>query len=63
MAVENCAEGGPNVGFTIFAKPNGFACPNGNWRPGDYSFLTRTTELASGLQATAVLILTRTAAC
>jgi hypothetical protein len=61
--VHNCAEGGPNVGFTLFAKPNNFACPNGRWRPGDYSFHTRTTELASGLVSEAVLILTRTAPC
>ena len=57
MTVDNCAEGGPNVGFTLNARANGFGCPNGKWRPGDYSFTTRTVEQASGLEATAVLIL------
>jgi hypothetical protein len=61
--VENCAEGGPNVGFTLNARANGFACPNGLWRPGDYSFTTTTVEEATGLEAAAVLILTRTARC
>ncbi len=63
MTVDNCAEGGPNVGFTLNARANGFGCPNGRWRPGDYSFTTRTVEQASGLEATAVLILTKTARC
>jgi hypothetical protein len=63
VTVDNCAEGGPNVGFTLNARANGFGCPNGNWRPGDYSFNTTTVEQASGLEATAVLILTRTARC
>jgi hypothetical protein len=63
MTVENCAEGGPNVGFTLNAKANGFGCANGNWKRGDYSFQTRTVEQSSGLEATAVLILTKTARC
>jgi hypothetical protein len=63
MTVDNCAEGGPNVGFTLNAKANGFGCPNGTWRPGDYSFSTTTVEQASGLTAHAVLILTKTAKC
>jgi len=63
VTVDNCAEGGPNVGFTLDAKANGLGCPNGRWKPGDYSFHTKTVELASGLKATAVLILTRTARC
>ena len=63
MTVDNCAEGGPNVGFSLNAKANGFGCGNGKWRPGDYSFSTTTVEQASGLTAHAVLILTRTARC
>jgi hypothetical protein len=63
ITVENCAEGGPNVGFTLNAKANGFGCANGRWRPGDYSFNTKTVELASGLEASASLILTRTTRC
>src|SRR5437660_12007462 len=27
----NCAEGGPNVGFTMTARRAGLACPNGAW--------------------------------
>src|SRR2546423_4098888 len=30
----NCAEGGPNVGFTLSARKIGLACPNGAWKPG-----------------------------
>src|SRR5437773_4800172 len=29
----NCAEGGPNVGFTLKARSIGLACPNGRWKP------------------------------
>jgi hypothetical protein len=49
----NCAEGGPNVGFTVTARQLGLACPNGTWKPARYNFLTRTTELKSKLAATA----------
>ena len=49
----NCAEGGPNVGFTLTARKLGFACPNGTWKPARYNFLTQTTELKRGLKATA----------
>ena len=51
--VQNCAEGGPNTGFTVRASGLGFGCPNGRWRPGRYDFVTRTRHLASGLVATA----------
>jgi hypothetical protein len=61
--VDNCAEGGPNVGFTLSARANGLGCRNGKWRRGDYSFHTRTVEQTTGLEATAVLILTKTAPC
>jgi hypothetical protein len=63
-AVDNCAEGGPNFGYALNAKLNGFACPNGNWRRGTYSFNTRTTDLtAGGLRADASLIHTKTERC
>jgi hypothetical protein len=51
----NCAEGGPNLGFTIKAAPNELSCPDGTWQPGRYSFLTRTTHLASGMRSIASL--------
>lgn len=63
-AIDNCAEGGPNFGYAINAKASGFACPNSKWRPGTYSFSTRTTDLtAGGLRADASLILTKTGSC
>jgi hypothetical protein len=63
-AVENCAEGGPNFGYSINAKTSGFACPGGTkWRPGTYSFNTRTRDLTSGLEADATLIVTKTGSC
>jgi hypothetical protein len=51
----NCAEGGPNVGFTISARKANFACPNGRWKPGIYSFDTTTTEPKKKLKASASL--------
>ncbi len=51
-AVKNCAEGGPNFGFTLRARRIGLACPNGRWKPGLYSFDVRTTHRATGLRAT-----------
>jgi hypothetical protein len=51
----NCAEGGPNVGFTLTARMLGFACPNGTWKPARYNFVTHTTEPKRGLRATASL--------
>jgi hypothetical protein len=54
-AVRNCAEGGPNFGFTIRARNVGLACPNGRWKPGEYSVVVRTTHRAS--KVTAVLSL------
>ncbi len=50
-AVQNCAEGGPNFGFTLGARRHNLACPNGRWRPGFYTFQVRTRHLASGLLA------------
>lgn len=62
-AVRNCAEGGPNFGFTIRAAPNGLACPNGRWKPGFYTFVVRTTHRASGLKAVLSLAWSNTARC
>ncbi len=50
-AVQNCAEGGPNFGFTVRAARVGLACPSGRWKPGFYTFVVRTTHRATGLQA------------
>jgi hypothetical protein len=61
--VGNCAEGGPNFGFTLRADGNGFACPNGAWKPGRYGYVVRTTFLATGLRATASLNFDRRAPC
>ena len=51
-AVRNCAEGGPNFGFTLRAPRIGLACASGRWKPGFYTFVVRTTHRASGLRAT-----------
>lgn len=59
----NCAEGGPNVGFTVTAKQLGLACPNGTWRPARYNFLTRTTEPTKKLSATASVNWAKTPRC
>ena len=61
--VTNCAEGGPNFGFTIRAASVGLACPNRAWRPGRYDFVTRTRDLRSGLRATATLFFRVTEPC
>jgi hypothetical protein len=63
FADANCAEGGPNVGFTIRARSTPFACPSGRWRRGRYTFVVKTTEPKRGLRATADLDWTRTARC
>jgi len=62
-AVRNCAEGGPNFGFTVKARPNGLACPNGKWKPGFYTFVVRTTHRASGLRALISLAWSNTVTC
>ena len=51
----NCAEGGPNVGFTLTAHKLGFACLSGAWKPARYNFVAHTTEPRRGLKATASL--------
>ncbi len=50
-AVRNCAEGGPNFGFTLRASRIGLACPNGRWKPGFYTFVVRTLHRATGTEA------------
>jgi hypothetical protein len=59
----NCAEGGPNVGFTLKARAIGLACPNGRWKPGLYHFLTRAREPKKQLEASASLDWTNTRRC
>jgi hypothetical protein len=61
--VMNCAEGGPNFGFTISPSEAGMACPNGSWKPGRYDFLTRTRHVRSGVVAVATLGWTKKKAC
>ena len=61
--VMNCAEGGPNFGFTISPSEAGMACPNGSWKPGRYDFLTRTRHVRSGVVAVASLGWTKKKAC
>lgn len=62
-AVRNCAEGGPNFGFSIRARPNGLACPNGRWKPGFYTFVVRTRHRASGVMALVSLAWSNTVRC
>src|SRR5437773_11359265 len=59
----NCAEGGPNVGFTLSARAAGMACPNGRWKPGLYHFLTRAREPKRRLEASVSLDWTNTRRC
>jgi hypothetical protein len=61
--VMNCAEGGPNFGFTLSPSDAGMACPNGSWKPGRYDFLTKTRHVRSGVVAIATLSWTRSKAC
>jgi hypothetical protein len=59
----NCAEGGPNVGFTISARTAVLACPNGKWKPGLYTFVTTATEPVKKLKAIASVGWQKTAKC
>jgi len=61
--VRNCAEGGPNLGVTLRATPNNLACPDGTWKPGTYSFVTRTTHRKTKLRAVASVTWEKTEAC
>jgi hypothetical protein len=60
---QNCAEGGPNMGFTLGARRLGFACPNGDWKRGRYNLLTETRHVATGQVAIATIDWTNTTAC
>jgi hypothetical protein len=51
--VQNCAEGGPNMGFTLSGRGVGLACPDGAWRPGRYDFTTWTVHRATRVRAIA----------
>ncbi len=59
----NCAEGGPNVGFTLTARQLHLACPNGSWKPGDYSFSAAATEPTTKLHSHANLGWKQTQGC
>ena len=61
--VTNCAEGGPNFGFTLSPSDAGMACPDGSWKRGHYDFLTRTRHVRSGVVAVASLNWTKREAC
>ena len=61
--VQNCAEGGPNLGFQLSAADVGMACPDGRWRPGQYTFVTNTLHRARGLRAIASLFFRERDAC
>lgn len=50
---ENCAEGGPNMGFTLRAKAIGFGCSDGRWKPGHYTFVTTSVDHRKRLRAVA----------
>lgn len=53
--IANCAEGGPNVGFTLTARRLGYGCPSGRWQPGRLDFVVHTSEPSRGVTATASL--------
>ena len=61
--VANCAEGGPNFGFTVTPTGLGMACPNGRWTPGRYVFVVRTFDPVSQLRAVATLSYQETRRC
>ena len=61
--VMNCAEGGPNTGFTLSATDADMACSDGSWKRGHYDFLTRTRHVRSGVVAVASLNWTKSKAC
>ena len=61
--VANCAEGGPNFGFTVTPSGLGMACPSGRWTPGRYVFVVRTFDPVSQLRAVATLTHQVTGTC
>lgn len=52
----NCAEGGPNAGFTLKPSSVKAHCPDGKWKPGQYAFNTDVTDTAKKLTAHASLL-------
>ena len=42
--VTNCAEGGPNFGFTVTPSGLGMSCASGRWKPGRYVFPLRNRD-------------------
>ena len=52
----NCAEGGPNVGYTLRPASVKAKCPSGAWKPGQYAFNTGVTDIAKKLTAKASLL-------
>ncbi|MFN8187250.1 MAG: hypothetical protein U0R69_09225 [Gaiellales bacterium] len=61
--VANCAEGGPNFGFIKKAKGLGMGCAGGGWRPGTYTFFTKVTDTATGIETYVDLQWVKTRAC
>ena len=59
----NCAEGGPNVGFTLKPASAKADCPDGSWKPGQYAFNTETTDVVKKLTAHASLLWLTETAC
>lgn len=61
--VQNCAEGGPNMGFSKTANALGMACADGRWKPGRYEMVTRVVFVATGLTSVASTGFKVSAAC
>ncbi len=61
--VQNCAEGGPNMGFSLTARRLNMDCPNGTFRPGRYDFVTRVRHTATGVVSIGSVSFTKTAGC
>ena len=61
--VKNCAELGPSFGFLLRPRRIGLACPNGRWRPGHYTFHTKTLHLGARLESATTLLWANTRAC
>lgn len=59
----NCAEGGPNMGFTLHAKAIGYGCANGRWKPGQYTFTTISVDHRKRLRAVASVAWANRVAC
>ena len=59
----NCAEGGPNMGFTLNARTIGFGCADGRWKPGRYHFTTTSVDRRKRLRAVASVGWVQTRRC